>query len=111
MKIGNMRPRSAIMACAIGAGIGLVGRACVKNVNAVTSETDSLKNFVMEESPTKYHQVETKGFFPKIQTEHDIWKQAAKEIQDSLNIERAYFEGAQMVRDSIMAVENLKYCR
>ncbi len=111
MQIGNMRPRSAIMACAIGAGIGLVGRACVKNMTAATSETDSLREYVMERAPYKYHEIENSGVFPKIQTKHDRWKQAAKEIQDSLNIERAYFEGAQMVRDSIMAVENLKYCK
>lgn len=67
---------------------------------------EGLKNIVKDEEPYFYQYLETRG-----EKDLDVWSDAVKELEIEREIEykcrKAYFEGAQMVRDSI-ANANLK---
>lgn len=91
------------------AGLGIITLSIFADLNrpknTTKEDTQAAKEIVRKHNPDRYIQILEDG--------NDCtkaWQKAAKEVKDSLRVDslcrKAYFEGAQMVRDSINSAKN-----
>lgn len=84
----------------------LIGGAYPSAVNYQIDTEQKAKKEIQIKDPARYERlVEADTIHDLLRNDGVIWTKEAKEMNDSLRmdsiIQKAYFEGAQMVRDSI----------
>lgn len=85
--------------------LGLASSRVNKRQERLNNVSETSMEYIRENNPNKYFEILEKGVDKRTVEGSELWKQAAKEVRDSLRIDSIaktnYAKGAQMVRDSI----------